>query len=85
MLFAYLVEFAQVLLLLLVHHNVDPGDVLADNANLGELGGGPAGDFSNLESGELILQLLELLAELLLALLAELVALIASLETKLST
>ena len=38
-----LVELPQVLLLLLVHHDVDPGDGLADHADLGELRGGAAG------------------------------------------
>ena len=38
-----LVELPQVLLLLLVHHDVDPGDGLADHADLGELGSGAAG------------------------------------------
>ena len=37
-----LVELPQVLLLLLVHHDVDPGDGLAHHADLGELGSGTA-------------------------------------------
>ena len=32
-----LVQLPQILLLLLVHHNVDAGDGLADHADLGEL------------------------------------------------
>ena len=39
-----LVQLAQVLLLLLVHHNVDAGDGLAHHTDLGELGGRPTGD-----------------------------------------
>ena len=34
-----LVEFPQIFLLLLVHHNVDAGDGLPDHADLGQLGG----------------------------------------------
>jgi hypothetical protein len=39
-----LVQLAQVLLLLLMHHNVDAGDGLADHTDLGELRGGTSGD-----------------------------------------
>ena len=75
-----LVELPQVLLLLLVHHNVDPGDGLAHDPDLAELGGGSTGHLGNFEGGQLVLQVVELLAQLLLLHLTELVALVASLE-----
>ena len=77
---AYLVEFPEVLLLLLVHDNVDPGDGLAHDPDLAELGSGSAGHLGNFEGGQLVLQVVELLAQLLLFHLTELVALVASLE-----
>ena len=77
---AYLVKLPEVLLLLLVHHNVDPGDGLAHDPDLAELGGGSAGHLGNFEGGQLVLQVVELLAQLLLLHLTELVALVASLK-----
>ena len=47
-----LVELAQVLLLLLVHDDVHPGDRLPHHPDLGQLGGGAAGHLpQGLETG----------------------------------
>ena len=70
-----LVELPQVLLLLLVHHDVDAGDGLPDDADLGELGGGPTGHLGHSQLGELSLEIIQLLGQFLLLLLAELGAL----------
>jgi len=70
-----LVELAHVGLGRLVDDDVDAGDVLADDADLGELAGGAAGDLGHAERGQLGLQLIQLLGELLLFLAAELVTL----------
>ena len=67
-----LVKLPQVLLLLLVHHNVDPGDRLSDDSDLGELGGGAAGHLGHPKGAQLGLEVLELLDQLLLLLLAQL-------------
>ena len=75
-----LVELPKVLLLLLVHDNVNPGDGLAHDPDLAELGSGSAGHLGNFEGGQLVLQVVELLAQLFLLHLTELVALVASLE-----
>ena len=77
---SYLVQLPQVLLLLLVHDDVDAGDRLADDADLGELGGRAAGDLGHAEGGELGLELVELLGQLLLLLGAKLAALDLALE-----
>ena len=76
----YLVQLPQVLLLLLVHDDVDAGDRLADDADLGELGGRAAGDLGHAEGGELGLELVQLLGQLLLLLGAKLAALDLALE-----
>ena len=70
-----LVELPQVLLLLLVHHDVDAGDGLPDHADLGELGGGAAGDLGHAELGQLSLEVIQLLGQVFLLLLAKLRAL----------
>jgi len=70
-----LVELAHVGLGRLVDDDIDAGDVLADDADLGELAGGAAGDLGHAERGQLGLQLIQLLGELLLFLAAELVTL----------
>ncbi len=70
-----LVKLPQVLLLLLVHDDVDPGDRLAHDPDLGELGGGSAGNLSNPEAAQLGLEVLELFGQLLLLLLTQLGAL----------
>ena len=70
-----LVELPQVLLLLLVHHDVDAGDRLPDDADLGELGGRSTGHLGHSQLGELSLEIIQLLGQLLLLLLAELGAL----------
>ena len=70
-----LVQLTEVLLLLLVHHNVDASDGLADHADLGELGGGATGDLGHAQLGQLGLQLLQLFGEVLLLLLPQVAAL----------
>ena len=76
----YLVQLPEVLLLLLVHDNVDPGDGLANDADLGELGSGATSHLGHLQGCQLVLEVVELLAQLLFLHLTKLVALIASLE-----
>lgn len=63
-----LVQLAQVLLRLGVHHDVHPGDGLADDADLGQLGGSSTGDLGHAQVEQLSLELLELLGQLLLVL-----------------
>lgn len=67
-----LIKLPQVLLLLLVHHNVDPGDGFAHNTNLGELGGSTTGNLRHTEGAELDFEVFELLGQLLFLLLAQL-------------
>ena len=79
---SYLVELPQVLLLLLVHHNVDPGNGFADHTDLGELGGGPAGDLGHPQKAQLMLESIQLLGQFLLLLGTELGALDFNLKQK---
>lgn len=53
------VELAELLLLGLVDDGQDSGDVLTNDADLGELGGGSSGDLGDAEGGELGLLLVE--------------------------
>ncbi len=69
------VELSDVLLLLLVHDDVDPGDGLAHDADLGQLGGGAAGHLGHPKAGQLRLEVIQLLRQLLLLLGAQLAAL----------
>jgi len=63
-----------------VHHNVDPGDGLADDPDLGELGGRSTGHLGNSEASQLSLEVLELLDQLFFLLLTQLGALDSSLK-----
>ena len=65
------VELAELLLLGLVDDGQDSGDVLADNANLGELGSGSSGDLGDTKGGELGLLLVKSLLKGILLLSAE--------------
>ena len=70
-----LVELTQVLLLLLGHDDVDPGDGLADDADLGKFGGSATGHLGNTELGQLVFEVFQLLGQLLLLLSPQLRAL----------
>jgi len=70
-----LVELPQVLLLLLVHHDVDAGDGLPDDADLGELGGGSSGHLGHSQLGKFSLEVIQLLGQVFLLLLTKLRAL----------
>jgi len=74
------VQLPQVLLLLLVHHNVNASNGFADHADLGELGGGTARDLGHTQVSQLLLEVIELLGKLLLLFGAELGALDLHLE-----
>ena len=63
-----------------MHDDVHPGDGLANHADLGQLGGCPAGDLCDPERGQLVLERLQLLGQLLLLLGAEVGALDADLR-----
>lgn len=69
------VELAELLLLGLVDDSQESGDVLADNANLGELRGSSSSDLRDTESGKLGLLLVEFLLKGILLLAAERLAL----------
>jgi len=69
------VELPQVVLLLLVHDDVNAGDGLPDDADLGELGGGSSSHLGDAKLSELGLEIIELLGEVFLLLLAKLGAL----------
>jgi hypothetical protein len=70
-----LVKIPQVLFPFLVHHNADPGDGLADDSKLGELGGRSTGHLGNSEAPQLSLEVLKLLDQLFFLLLMQLGAL----------
>merc|ERR1719384_41274 len=69
------VELPQVVLLLLVHHDVNTGVGFPDDPDLGELGGGATSHLGHTELSELGLQVIELLGKVFLLLLAKLGAL----------
>ena len=73
--FLALVELPQIVLLLLVHHDVNAGDGLTDDADLGELGGGAPSHLGHAELGKLSLEVIKLLGQVFLLLLAKLRAL----------
>lgn len=79
---AYLVQLPQVLLLLLVHNNVNTSDGFTDNTNLGQFGSGATGDLGHPQGAQLILEVFQLLGQLILGLVAELGALDLTLENK---
>merc|ERR1719186_1825446 len=62
------VELPQVVLLLLVHHDVHAGHGLADYTDLGQLRSGATGDLGHSELGQLSLEVIELLHQVLLLL-----------------
>merc|ERR1719346_372000 len=70
-----LVELPQVLLLLLVHHGVDPGDALPDHPDLAQLGRGSPGHLGHSQLSQLSLEITQLLGQVFLVLLAQLGAL----------
>ena len=70
-----LVELSQVLLLLLVHHGVDPGDTLPDHPDLAQLGRGSPGHLGHSQLSQLSLEITQLLGQVFLVLLAQLGAL----------
>jgi len=70
-----LVELPQVLLLLLVHHNVDASDGLPDHADLGQLGGGSSSHLGDTELSKLCLEVIELFSQLFLLAVTQLGAL----------
>ena len=70
-----LIEFPQVLLLLLVHHYVHAGDGFPDHTDLGKLGGCTAGHLSHTELGKFRLKIIELLSQLFLLAVSQLRAL----------
>merc|ERR1719481_2111931 len=61
-----LVEFSQILFLLLVHHNVHAGDGLPDHADLGQLGCRSSSHLCHAKLSELSLEIIELLGQLFL-------------------
>ena len=63
-----LVQFSQVVLLLLVHDDMNTQDGLPDNADLGEFGSGTASDLGYTKAGQFNLEVFELLRELILLL-----------------
>ncbi len=62
---------SEVLLLRLVDHRQHAGDVLSEDADLGELRGGAAGHLGDAQVGQLLLQLLQLLQQIVLLLAAQ--------------
>merc|ERR1719357_1122386 len=70
-----LVEFPQVLLLLLVHHDVHAGDGFSDHTDLGELRGSSSSHLSHSELGKFRLEVIELLGQLFLLAITQLRAL----------
>ena len=79
---SHLVQLPEVLLLLLVHNNVDTSDGLADDTDLGKLGGGTTGNLGYPQCAQFILEILQLLGELVLSSGAEIGALDFTLENK---
>lgn len=65
------VDTSQVLLLRLVDDGENAGNVLSEDANLGELRGGTAGNLGDTQVGQLLLQLIKLLQQIVLLLAAQ--------------
>ena len=61
-----LVKLSQVLLLFLVHDDVDPGDRFLNDSNLGQLGSGASSHLGNPEASQFSLEVLKLLGQLFL-------------------
>lgn len=76
----YSVQFPEVLLLFLVHHNVHTGNGFANHTDFAQLRGRSAGDLSHFEATKFGLQIIELLGQLFFLLGSQLGALDARLK-----
>ena len=57
---SYPVQFSQIFLLLLVHHNVHTSDRFANHSDLAQLGGCTTSNFSHLKAAKFGFQVIEL-------------------------